>query len=550
MTAAPSQPQGTTRRELPERVDVLVVGAGISGIGAAHRILEATPDVDLAIVEARAATGGTWDLFRYPGVRSDSDMFTLSFPFRPWQGRKAIADGGDIRDYIRETARDGGLDERTHTGCRVVALDWSSDAQEWTVQVDTDGGRREVRAGWVHFGSGYYDYEEAHDPGFAGVEDFSGTVVHPQFWPQDLDHAGKRVVVIGSGATAVTVVPAMAQTAAHVTMLQRTPSYVFSQPGVDPFVQLLRKRLSPQRVQSLTRVKNLGMQSFLYELSRKRPRAANAIVLGQVRAFLPKEVVAEHFTPPYDVWDQRLCAVPDGDLYAAIRRGAADVVTGHIHRFVPEGVRLTDGRVLEADIVVTATGLRLQLFGGAQVSVDGAPVDMARRFAYRGLMLAGVPNVTMTVGYVNASWTLRADLVSRYVARLLVHLRDRGLGTAVPVAPDGMTAGPIMDLTSGYVQRIVSTFPKVGDRAPWTMPQNYLKDKIAFRRADVTQDMFFAPLGAKGVALPSGAEAPAQLPLPGSSSNVDGAVGDVVEVPATEAAESPVSVEAVAETSR
>lgn len=477
-------------------------------------------------------------------------MFTLSFPFRPWQGRKAIADGGDIRDYIRETARDGGLDERTHTGCRVVALDWSSDAQEWTVQVDTDGGRREVRAGWVHFGSGYYDYEEAHDPGFAGVEDFSGTVVHPQFWPQDLDHAGKRVVVIGSGATAVTVVPAMAQTAAHVTMLQRTPSYVFSQPGIDPFVQLLRKRLSPQRVQSLTRVKNLGLQSFLYELSRKRPRAANAIVLGQVRAFLPKEVVAEHFTPPYDVWDQRLCAVPDGDLYAAIRRGAADVVTGHIDRFVPEGVRLTDGRVLEADIVVTATGLRLQLFGGAQVSVDGAPVDMARRFAYRGLMLAGVPNVTMTVGYVNASWTLRADLVSRYVARLLGHLRDRGLGTAVPVAPDGMTAGPIMDLTSGYVQRIVSTFPKVGDRAPWTMPQNYLKDKIAFRRADVTQDMFFAPLGAKGVALPSGAEAPAQLPLPGSSSNVDGAVGDVVEVPATEAAESPVSVEAVAETSR
>lgn len=533
MTAAPeSHPQGTTRRELPDRVDVLVVGAGISGIGAAHRILEATPDVDLAIVEAREATGGTWDLFRYPGVRSDSDMFTLSFPFRPWQGRKAIADGGDIREYIRETAREGGLDERTHTGCRVVALDWSSDAQEWTVQVDTAGGRREVRAGWVHFGSGYYDYEEAHDPGFAGVEDFSGTVVHPQFWPQDLDHAGKRVVVIGSGATAVTVVPAMAQTAAHVTMLQRTPSYVFSQPGVDPFVQLLRKRLSPQRVQSLTRIKNLGMQSFLYELSRKRPRAANAIVLGQVRAFLPKDVVAEHFTPPYDVWDQRLCAVPDGDLYAAIRRGAADVVTGHIDRFVPEGVRLTDGRVVEADIVVTATGLRLQLFGGASVAVDGEPVDMARRFAYRGLMLAGVPNVTMTVGYVNASWTLRADLVSRYVARLLGHLRDRGLGTAVPVAPDGMTAGPIMDLTAGYVQRVIATFPKVGDRAPWTMPQSYVKDKIAFRRADVTQDMFFAPLGAKGVALPQSAPAPAELPLPGSSSNADGTAGDLVDATA------------------
>lgn len=548
MTVAPEDT--VVRRELPERVDVLVVGAGISGIGAAHRVLEADPGVDLAIVEAREATGGTWDLFRYPGVRSDSDMFTLSFPFRPWQGRKAIADGGDIRDYVRATATEGGLDELTHTGCRVVELDWSTDAQEWVVQVDTATGRREVRARWVHLGSGYYDYEQAHDPGFVGVEDFRGTVVHPQFWPEDLDHTGKRVVVIGSGATAVTVVPAMAQTAAHVTMLQRTPSYVFTQPGVDPFVQLLRKRLSPQRVQSLTRVKNLGLQTFLYELSRKRPQVANKIVLGQVRAFLPKEVVAEHFTPPYDVWDQRLCAVPDGDLYTTIRRGAADVVTGHIDRFVPEGVRLTDGRVLEADIVVTATGLRLQLFGGAQVLVDGAPVDMARRFAYRGLMLAGVPNVTMTVGYVNASWTLRADLVSRYVARLLGHLRDRGLGTAVPVAPYGMTAGPIMDLTSGYVQRIVSIFPKVGDRAPWTMPQNYLKDKIAFRRADVTEDMFFAPLGAKGVALPSGAEAPAQLPLPGSSSNVDGAVGDVVEVPATEAAESPATVGAVAEASR
>lgn len=551
MTAAPEPaPPGPARTELPTRVDVLVVGAGLSGIGAAHRIREANPGIEVAILEAREATGGTWDLFRYPGVRSDSDMFTLSFPFRPWEGRRAIAEGGDILDYLRETARESGLEQLIHTGHRVVAASWSTDEQEWTVEVDTPDGRRQVRAGFVHLGSGYYDYERAHDPGFAGVEDFHGTVVHPQFWPEGLEHAGKRVVVIGSGATAVTVVPAMAQTAAHVTMLQRTPSYVFSQPGVDPFVQLLRKRLSPQRVQSLTRVKNLGLQTFLYELSRKRPQVANKIVLGQVRAFLPKEVVAEHFTPPYDVWDQRLCAVPDGDLYTTIRRGAADVVTGHIDRFVPEGVRLTDGRVLEADIVVTATGLRLQLFGGAQVSVDGAPVDMARRFAYRGLMLAGVPNVTMTVGYVNASWTLRADLVSRYVARLLVHLRDRGLGTAVPVAPDGMTAGPIMDLTSGYVQRIVSTFPKVGDRAPWTMPQNYLKDKIAFRRADVTEDMFFAPLGAKGVALPSGAEAPAQLPLPGSSSNVDGAVGDVVEVPATEAAESPATVESVAETSR
>nr|WP_114201430.1 NAD(P)/FAD-dependent oxidoreductase [Janibacter anophelis] len=528
MTAAPEPaPPGPARAELPTRVDVLVVGAGLSGIGAAHRIREANPGIEVAILEAREATGGTWDLFRYPGVRSDSDMFTLSFPFRPWEGRRAIAEGGDILDYLRETARESGLEQLIHTGHRVVAASWSTDEQEWTVEVDTPDGRRQVRAGFVHLGSGYYDYERAHDAGFRGVEDFRGTVVHPQFWPEGLDHAGRRVLVIGSGATAVTVVPAMAETAAHVTMLQRTPSYVFAVPGVDPFVQALRKRLRPTAVQSAARVKNLGLQSFLYELSRRRPAVANRIVLGELRRRLPQDVVDEHFTPPYDVWDQRLCAVPDGDLYAALRSGRADVVTGHIDRFVPEGVRLTDGRVVEADIVVTATGLLLKLLGGISFTVDGEPVPMERSFAYRGLMLAGVPNVTMTVGYVNASWTLRADLVSRYVARLLAHMRDRGLGVAVPVAPDGMTAGPIMELTAGYVQRVIAAFPKVGDRAPWTMPQSYVKDKIAFARADVTADMFFLPVGAKGASLPRGASAPAELPLPGTSSNVDGSPGDV-----------------------
>lgn len=529
MTAAPEghAPQHSASAELPDRVDVLVVGAGLSGIGAAHRIREANPGIALAILEAREVTGGTWDLFRYPGVRSDSDMFTLSFPFRPWEGRKAIADGGDILDYIRETARESGLEELIHTGHRAVAASWSSDDQEWTVEVDSPAGRRQVRAGFIHLGSGYYNYEQAHDAGFEGVEDFRGRVIHPQFWPQDLEHAGKRVVVIGSGATAVTVVPAMAEAAAHVTMLQRTPSYVFGQPGVDPFVQALRKRLSPQAVQKAARVKNLGMQYFLYELSRWRPKAANKIALTELRRHLPKDVVDEHFTPPYNVWDQRLCAVPDGDLYTAIRTGRADVVTGHIDRFVPEGVRLTDGRVVEADIVVTATGLLLKLLGGMEFTVDGETVPMERAFAYRGLMLAGVPNVSMTVGYVNASWTLRADLVSKYVASLIAHMRDRGLGAAVPVAPDGMTAGPILDLTAGYVQRVVAAFPKVGDRAPWTMPQNYVKDKIAFARADVTTDMHFLPVGAKGASLPQGAQAPADLPLPGTSSNDDGSPGDV-----------------------
>ncbi len=515
-----------TTRPLPERVDVLVVGAGLSGIGAAHRIREANPDLDLVILESRQATGGTWDLFRYPGVRSDSDMFTLSFPFRPWTGRKAIADGADILAYIRESARECGVDELVRTGCRVTSATWSSDEQEWTVEVDTADGVQRVRAGFIHLGSGYYDYEQAHDPGFAGVEDFAGEVLHPQFWPEGFDHTGKRVVVIGSGATAVTVVPAMADTAAHVTMLQRTPSYVFDQPSVDPFVQLLRRRLSPRAVQTATRVKNLGLQTFLYQLSRRSPKAAKTIVQGNLRRSLPKEVIAEHFDPPYDVWDQRLCAVPDGDLYEEINRGRVSVVTGHIDRFVAEGIRLTDSRVVEADAVVTATGLRMKALGGIRFTVDGEEVAVSRRFAYRGLMLTGVPNVTMTVGYVNASWTLRADLVSRYVAGLLRHMRDRGLAVAVPVAPDGMTAGPILDLTSGYVQRVISRFPKVGDRAPWTMPQNYLRDKIAFARADVTQDMHFVPIGAKGAPLPVGAQAPEHLPLPGSSSNEDGSPGD------------------------
>ncbi len=524
MTTAPDD--AAAHHELPERVDVLVVGAGLSGIGAAHRIEEVNPGVELAIVEAREVTGGTWDLFRYPGVRSDSDMFTLSFPFRPWEGRRAIAEGGDILDYIRETARESGLLERIHTGHRVVAASWSTDAQEWTVELDTASGGRQLRAGFIHLGSGYYNYEQAHDAGFEGVEDFAGRVVHPQFWPEDLDHTDKRVVVVGSGATAVTIVPAMAETAKHVTMLQRTPSYVFALPGVDPFVQALRRRFGPKAVQSAARVKNLGMQSFLYELSRVSPKAANRLVLTELRRHLPAKVVDEHFTPPYNVWDQRLCAVPDGDLYASIRRGRADVVTGHIDRFVPEGVLLTDGRVVEADIIVTATGLLLKALGGIEFTVDGERFPVERAFAYRGLMLAGAPNITMTVGYINASWTLRADLVSTYVAALVRHMRDTGQGVAVPVAPDGMTARPILDLTAGYIQRVIGQFPKVGDRAPWTMPQNYVKDKIAFGRADVTAEMHFIPLGAKGATLPRGAEAPADLDLPGTSSNTDGSVGD------------------------
>ena len=539
MTQTTPSPTGSAQgaAHLPEHVDVLVVGAGLSGIGAAVRILEHNPGIELALLEGREATGGTWDLFRYPGVRSDSDMYTLSFPFRPWTGEQAIADGASILDYLRETSRQYGIDRRTHHGCQVVAASWSTPEQRWTVEIETTGDdgpvRRQVTTSYLHLGSGYYDYDAPHDAGFAGRDDFRGDIVHPQFWPEDLQTDGKRVVVIGSGATAVSLVPALAETAEQVTMLQRTPSYVFAVPERDAMVQGLRRVLPAKVVHTIARAKNLIMQGFLYQLSRVRPAAAKQIVMGDLRRRLPQETIDEHFTPPYDVWDQRLCAVRSGDLFEVIRSGAVEMATGHIDRFVPEGVRLTDGRVIEADVVVTATGLRLKALGGIDFDVDGEHTPLATTFAYRGLMVGGVPNVSMTVGYVNASWTLRADLVSTYVARLVRHMRDNGYGVAMPVAPEGMTAKPILDLCAGYVQRAIGAFPKAGDRAPWTMPQSYVRDVRIFRAADVTEDMFFLPEGADGVRLPATAHAPAELALPGSSSNVDGSAGDLAEqVPA------------------
>jgi cation diffusion facilitator CzcD-associated flavoprotein CzcO len=502
--------------ELPDELDVLVVGAGLSGIGLAHRLTEALPDLSYALVESRDTLGGTWDLFRYPGVRSDSDMFTFSFPFRPWSGQRALASGDDIRGYLHDTVAESGIEQRIHYGCTVVAAAWSTPEQRWTVElesIDAAGEvvRRSVRTAYLHFASGYYRYDRGFDPEFAGREDFAGRIVHPQFWPADLDHAGKRVVVIGSGATAVTLVPALAEQAAQVVMLQRTPTYIYSVPGSDRIADGLRAVLPPAAAHRVVRAKNVGMQTLLYRLSRTRPALAKWLILSDARRRLPEDVVREHFDPPYGVWDQRLCAVPDGDFFEAIQAGRASVVTGAIDRFVPEGVRLADGRVVVADVIVTATGLVLSIMGGARITVDGEPVRLGERFAYRGAMLSGVPNASMTVGYSNASWTLRADLVSRYVVRLLRHLRERGLAVAVPVAPEGMQAGPILDLTSGYVQRAVTDLPKVGDRAPWTMPQSYLHDRRAFPRADLTQDMVFHPAGADVDHVPTGAAAPATL---------------------------------------
>ncbi|MFN2319275.1 MAG: flavin-containing monooxygenase [Dermatophilaceae bacterium] len=507
--------------DLPAEVDVLVVGAGLSGVGMGYRLQESCPDLTYAIVESRADLGGTWDLFRYPGVRSDSDMFTFSFPFRPWRGRDSLAKGDDILGYIRDTAREFGIDERIHYGCKVVGGSWSTPEQRWTIELEAtvpgaDGTanevvRRQVRAAYLHLASGYYRYDTAFDPGFAGRGDFAGEIVHPQFWPEDLDHTGKRVVVIGSGATAVTLVPALTDQAAHVVMLQRTPSYIFTVPGSDAIANGLRAVLPEPVAHKAVRAKNIGISTFIYRLSRRRPALARRLILSDVRKRLPEDVVREHFQPPYGVWDQRLCAVPDGDFFDAVQSGAASVVTGHIDRFVSEGIRLTDGRVVEADVIVTASGLVMAVAGGVELTADGEPVRLAESFAYRGTMLSGVPNASMTVGYTNASWTLRADLVARYVVRLLRHLRDYRLGIAVPVAPEGMRAGPILDLSAGYVRRTIDDFPKVGDRSPWTLPQSYLHDRSSFPKADLGADMAFFPMGSKVTSLPKGAAAPVSL---------------------------------------
>jgi len=495
---------------MPDHVDVLIVGAGISGVGMAYRLQERLPELTYAIAEAREVSGGTWDLFRYPGVRSDSDMFTLSYPFKPWEGRDAIAEGGDILDYLRETADENGISEHIHYQHKVVAANWSTPDQAWTITLDVKGKTREVKANYIHLAAGYYDYDKGNDPEFEGRKDFKGQIWHPQFWPENADYTGKKVVVIGSGATAVTVVPAMAETAEHVVMLQRTPSWLIPVPRRDKVVNNLRPYVPGIVLHKAARAKNIAQNMFIYQLSRVRPEAANKIVVGFQKGRIPDDIRLEHFTPEYNVWDQRLCAVPSGDFFRSVKSGKVSVVTNTIERFVPEGIKLANGEVLEADIIVTATGLILKPLGGGQVSVDGELVDLATAFAYRGLMIGGVPNASMTVGYINSSWTLRADLVSKFVTNLLKHMRDNDYGIAVPVAPAGMQARPILDLASGYIQRYIQAFPKVGNRAPWVMPQNYVRDMIDFGRAKVTEDMSFFKKSEKLTKLPETAHAPAQ----------------------------------------
>jgi cation diffusion facilitator CzcD-associated flavoprotein CzcO len=477
----------------PEHVDVLIVGAGISGIGAACRLTTESPGRTFAVLESRDAIGGTWDLFRYPGVRSDSDMYTLGYRFRPWTGRKAIADGWSIRNYVQDTAREFGITERIRFHHRVVSAAWDSDEARWTVTAErTDGEQVQtvvLTCSWLAVCAGYYRYDEGFRPTFPGEEDFAGTLVHPQHWPEDLDTRGKRVVVIGSGATAVTLVPALAGQAEHVTMLQRTPSYIVSLPEEDPLAAKLRGRLPDEALYRVVRAKNLVMSTVMYQLSRRRPEVMKALVRkGQV-ALLPAGYdVDTHFAPPYEPWDQRLCLVPDGDLFTALSSGKASIVTDRIARFTAKGVLLESGEELPADVVVTATGLNVQPVGGMRLTVDGEDVDLSRTVSYKGMMLSGVPNLDMVFGYTNASWTLKADLVNRYMCRVLNHMAARGYDTALPVAPPEGPAAPFIDLTSGYVQRGLAGLPKQGARSPWKLHQNYFRDLRLLRLSRVEDE--------------------------------------------------------------
>ncbi len=467
-----------------EHVDVLIVGAGLSGIGAACHLQAECPGKSYAILESRGAIGGTWDLFRYPGVRSDSDMFTLGYAFRPWTDSKAIADGPSIRRYIEETASEHGVRDKIRFHHQVVSAAWSSEDARWTVTARrTDTGETvEITCSWLSVCAGYYRYDEGFRPRFEGEERFAGRFVHPQHWPEDLDLTGRRVVVIGSGATAVTLVPSLAEDAEHVTMLQRTPSYVLSLPGRDPLAQALRARLPARIAYPVVRWKNVLTSTAFYQFSRRWPAAARRVLRRMTQKQLPGIDVDTHFNPPYDPWDQRLCLVPDGDLFRVLRSGKASIATDRIAGFTEKGIALESGEHLDADLVVTATGLNLLPMGGMSLTVDGAPVDVPETVSYKGMMLSGVPNFTLVIGYTNASWTLKADLVNGYVCRLINHLDRHGYVSATPVAPPEGGHEPFLDLSSGYVQRSLAKLPKQGSRTPWRLHQNYLRDVALMRR--------------------------------------------------------------------
>ena len=460
-----------------KEIDVLIVGAGLSGVGAAAFLQEHCPGKSYAIFEGREAIGGTWDLFRYPGIRSDSDMYTLGYGFKPWEGGKSLADGPSIRSYVCETAKERGIDKNIHFGHRVLSANWSKENSAWTVKFElANGDRAECSARFLYMCSGYYDYEQGYRPEFPQEADFGGEIVHPQHWPEDLDYSNKNVVIIGSGATAVTLVPAMADKAKSVTMLQRSPTWIVSKPGVDKFALAMRKIMPASWAYSFARWKNTQWQQRLYHLTRTRPELARKKLLKMIRKEVgPDYDVDTHLTPEYNPWDQRVCLVPDSDLFVALRDGKASIATDEIERFTSGGIALKSGRELPADVIVTATGLNLSRLGKVEFSVDGEPVDFSKTWYYRGAMYSGVPNLVSTFGYINASWTLRADLIAGFVCRLLNHMDSKQCESVTPTLRSedaDMEPRPWVDgFPAGYITRTQHLFPKQGPEAPWTNPQ-------------------------------------------------------------------------------
>ncbi|HEY9313729.1 NAD(P)/FAD-dependent oxidoreductase [Williamsia sp.] len=480
-------------------LDVVIMGAGLSGIGAAFRLQTECPDLSYAILEARHGMGGTWDLFRYPGVRSDSDMFTLGYQFRPWRGEKSITDGPSILQYIQDTSAEFGIDDKIRYRTKIVAADFSTAVGLWTLttrETNPVGAVTEqtLRCRFLYSCAGYYNYDKGYSPDIPGLDTFAGRVVHPQFWPEDLDYADKQVVVIGSGATAVTLVPSMAPTAAHVTMLQRSPTWISAVPSRDKIADRLRSVLPPRAAHRLIRTKNILYSTGVYQFCQRRPQAARALLTKLSTKILDDPaVVAEHLTPSYNPWDQRLCAIPNADLFRAMKKGDAEIVTDHIASVVRDGIVLRSGRTLPADVIVTATGLELLAFGGLELRVDGDPVELSKQFVWQGAMITGVPNFAICIGYTNASWTLRADLTSRLVCKVLNFMERNDYAAVVPKRDPSLKAQPLLDLASGYVQRSIDSFPRQGDRSPWKVRQNYLLDSATTLRANLSKTLEGTP---------------------------------------------------------
>jgi monooxygenase len=472
-----------------EHFDVIIIGAGLSGVDAAYHLQAYCPGKSYVILEARERIGGTWDLFRYPGIRSDSDMYTFGYSFRPWIANASIGDGQSIWKYIRDTAQAYGVDRRIRLQHRVRRASWSSDDARWTLEVERgpEGNPETFTCNFLFGCTGYYDYDNGYMPEFPGIENFRGLVVHPQKWPEDLDHAGKRVVVIGSGATAVTIVPAIAATAAHVIMLQRSPSYIVARPSQDAFAKWLRRHLPIRLAYGIARWYNVLFTLYFFNLCRRKPAAMKQWIIKQVRQQLGADYdVDAHFTPRYNPWDQRLCLAPDADFFAAIKSGKAEIVTDSIEAFTEQGIRLRSGRELEGDIVVTATGLNLKLLGGIRLVVDGKPVNFAETMNFKGVMFSDVPNVAAAFGYTNASWTLKCDLTAAYVARLINYMDKRGYASCTPRQRDAsIRPQPLVDFSSGYIQRAIDQFPRQGSAKPWKLHQNYLLDMVSLRFGSV-----------------------------------------------------------------